>query len=88
MASELVLPNDNNYAMTENKDDELMQAVTGNQTVYKLDKEWTQDIDNEYNPESFVKEYPKLKKLLQTFDIDPLQYTTDIIYMVCIIDIP
>jgi len=48
--------------------------------VYQLDDEWTQDI--EYNPESFVKEYPKLKKLLETFALNPVAYTADIIKMI------
>eukprot|EP01084_Bolivina_argentea_P104294 186753_1 len=63
--------------MTSSLDEEKKEQK---KSVYNLDEEWMVDIDN-YNPESFVSEYPKLKKLLQTLDIDPIEYTSKIILM-------
>ena len=56
--------------------------VATQEKIYELDESWTQDIEDEYNPESFIKEYPKLKKLLQTYHLDPMQHTIDITKMV------
>lgn len=90
--SELLLPNDSNKttditASEESKDIDTKPIITQqkeqkqSQGLYDLDTSWTQDIDHN-DLHSFVKEYPKMKKLLQTFDLDPIKYTNDIISMV------
>lgn len=92
-ASELSIPDDSNAQSkssqsrpkVKNDDTESKDEKKENKDgMYNLDESWTQDIEDEYNPESFVKEYPNLKKLLQTFNLNPIDYTASIISMVCI----